>query len=70
MFFSVDRFPDYVEPIAWILPMTHLIEVVRPLVTGQDLAPLAALGHILYLTALAVAAFIIAYRRFKSRLFD
>src|SRR5690606_8556665 len=70
VFFSVDRFPDYVEPIAWILPMTHLIEVVRPLVTGQDLAPLAALGHILYLTALAVAAFIIAYRRFKSRLFD
>ena len=30
VFFGVDRFPDYIEPIAWILPMTHLIEVVRP----------------------------------------
>jgi lipooligosaccharide transport system permease protein len=70
VFFGVDRFPDYVEPIAWILPMTHLIEVVRPLVTGQDLGVLEALGHVLYITALAGAAFVLAYRRFKTRLFD
>ena len=70
VFFGVDRFPDYIQPIAWILPMTHLIEVVRPLVAGQDLALLQALGHILYVTALAAAAFVLAYRRFKTRLFD
>ena len=50
--------------------MTHLIEVIRPLVAGQDLALLQALGHILYITALAAAAFVLAYRRFKTRLFD
>ena len=38
VFFSVDRFPDYVEPVAWILPMTHVIELVRPLTSGQGLA--------------------------------
>jgi lipooligosaccharide transport system permease protein len=70
VFFGVDRFPVYIQPIAWILPMTHLIEVIRPLVAGQDLAPLQALGHILYVTALAAAAFVLAYRRFKIRLFD
>ena len=70
VFFGVDRFPDYVEPIAWILPMTHLIEVVRPLVSGQDLGPLQALGHVAYIAALAATAFVIAYRRFKTRLFD
>ena len=70
VFFGVDRFPDFVQPIAWILPMTHLIAVVRPLTAGQALAPLAALGHIAYITGLAAAAFILAYRRLKTRLFD
>ena len=70
VFFGVDRFPVYLQPVAWVLPMTHVIEVVRPLVGGQDLAPLKALGHILYITALAAAAFVLAYRRFQTRLFD
>ena len=70
VFFAVDRFPDYVEPIAWVLPMTHLIQVVRPLVAGQDLALLDALGHVTYVAALGVMAFVVAYRRLKSRLFD
>ena len=70
VFFGVDRFPDYVEPIAWVLPMTHLIEVVRPLVAGQDLGLLKACGHVLYVAALGAVAFVVAYRRLKTRLFD
>lgn len=70
VFFDVDRFPDYVEPIAWILPMTHLIQVVRPLVAGQDLALLGALGHVTYVVALGAVAFVVAYRRLETRLFD
>ena len=70
VFFAVDRFPAYIQPIAWILPMTHVIEVIRPLVAGHALEPLPALGHILYITALAAAAFVLAYRRFQTRLFD
>jgi lipooligosaccharide transport system permease protein len=70
VFFGVDRFPDFVEPIAWILPMTHVIEVVRPLTAGQPQSLLAALLHIGYVTALAAAAFALAYRRLRIRLFD
>ena len=70
VFFAVDRFPDYVEPIAWILPMTHVIEVVRPLVAGQELGALEALGHVAYVAALGALAFVVAYRRLKTRLFD
>jgi lipooligosaccharide transport system permease protein len=70
VFFGVDRFPDYIEWVAWILPMTHLIEVVRPLVAGQDLGLFAALGHLAYVAALAIIAFIVAYRRLQARLFD
>jgi lipooligosaccharide transport system permease protein len=70
VFFAVDRFPDYVEPVAWVLPMTHLIQVVRPLVAGHDLALLEAVGHILYIAVLGAVAFVVAYRRLKTRLFD
>ena len=56
MFFSVDRFPDYVEPVAWILPMTHVIELVRPLTSGQGLGLGALLVHLGYLVALCVVA--------------
>lgn len=70
VFFSVDRFPDYVEPVTWVLPMTHLIEMVRPLTAGQGLGLGALLLHLGYLVALTVAAFILAYRRLKVRMFD
>jgi lipooligosaccharide transport system permease protein len=70
VFFGVDRFPDYVEWVAWLLPMTHLIEVVRPLVAGQDLGLLQAFGHTLYVATLGALAFTMAYRRLKSRLYD
>jgi lipooligosaccharide transport system permease protein len=68
-FFEVTRFPWFVQVIAWLLPMTHLIAVVRPLVAGLPLDPLAAVGHVCYLAALAAAAFWLARRRFTARLF-
>lgn len=70
VFFSVDRFPDYVEPIAWVLPMTHVIEVVRPLTAGQELGLLAGVAHVGYVVALAAVFFLLAYRRLRVRLFD
>ena len=68
-FFEVARFPWFIQAIAWILPMTHLIAVVRPLTAGLALDPLAAVGHVCYLAALAVAAFCFARLKFGARLF-
>jgi len=70
VFFGIDRFPDYVQPIAWVLPMTHVIEVVRPLTAGQPQSLAMAFLHIGYVAALAAAAFALAYRRLRIRLFD
>jgi lipooligosaccharide transport system permease protein len=70
VFFGVDRFPSYVQPIAWVLPMTHLIQVVRPLTAGQELELSTGLGHIGYLILLGAVAFGLAYRRLRIRLFD
>ncbi len=68
-FFEVAQFPWFVQVIAWVRPMTHLIAVVRPLTAGLPLDPLIALGHVCYLAALAVAAFSLARLRFSKRLF-
>jgi len=68
-FFEVARFPWFVQAFAWVLPMTHLIAVVRPLVAGLPLDPLAAVGHVAYLAALSLAAFWFARARFGARLF-
>jgi lipooligosaccharide transport system permease protein len=70
VFFGVDRFPVFVQPIAWILPMTHVIEVVRPLTAGQPLSLAAGLLHTGYVAALGAVAFTLAYRRLRIRLFD
>ncbi len=70
VFFSVDRFPDYVEPVTWILPMTHVIELVRPLTSGQGLGLGTSLAHLGYLVALCVVAFGLAHRRLRVRMFD
>jgi lipooligosaccharide transport system permease protein len=69
-FFEVTRFPWFVQGIAWAMPMTHLIAVVRPLTAGVPVEPLAATGHLAYVAVLAVAAFSFARYRFGKRLFD
>jgi len=68
-FFEVTRFPWFVQVIAWVLPMTHLIAVVRPVTAGLPVDPFATVGHLFYLAALASTAFWLARRRFSARLF-
>lgn len=70
VFFAVDRFPDFIQPLAWLLPMTHLIAVIRPLTIGTDLHGGVAVVHVGYVVGLAALAFWAAHRRFAQRLFD
>ena len=70
VFFAIDRFPPAIQAAAWLLPMTHLVAIVRPLHIGAPLDPAAAALHLGYIVALAVAAFTVAYRRMHRRLFD
>ena len=70
VFFEIDRFPAPVQAIAWALPMTHLIAIIRPLSAGLPLDLGWAAIHLGYTILLTVAAFIIAYRRMRKRMFD
>ncbi len=70
VFFEIDRFPAFVQWIAWTLPLTHLIAVIRPLTAGVPLEAGMAAIHIGYTLLLTGIAFVIAYRKTRKRMFD
>lgn len=69
-FFEVSRFPEFIEWLAWLLPMTHVIAVIRPLMTGAEVDAVLIALHVLYVAMLAGVAFFLAHRRLTERLFD
>jgi lipooligosaccharide transport system permease protein len=70
VFFEIDRFPEAIQYLVWIFPMTHLIEIVRPLTIGGSLPAHQIIVHMVFLAAMTVLAFEWACRRFSKRLFD
>ena len=70
VFFSIDRFPSYIEALSWLLPTTHVISIIRPLTSGQPLHLGMALLHLLVLVALGGVMFWLAHRKLKARMFD
>lgn len=70
VFFDVERFPDAVQAVSWLLPMTHLIAVMRPLMNGLPLDAVSALLHVAYVLGLGAFAFWLALRNMRKRLFD
>jgi lipooligosaccharide transport system permease protein len=70
VFFSVDRFPEWLQWVSFLLPMTPFIGMIRPLTTGLpiDWVQMALQG--LYLVGLTMFAFWIAHRKIKKRMFD
>ena len=70
VFFEIDRFPDFIQVLAWLLPMTHLLNLVRPLCLGFPLEISVIIFHVTYVIGFGMLAFVIAYKRLKKRLFD
>ncbi|MGI9437628.1 MAG: ABC transporter permease [Geminicoccaceae bacterium] len=70
VFFSIDRFPYYVQALSWILPTTHVIGIIRPLTAGQPLSIGMTILHLTFLAMLGGLMFLLAHRKLKARLFD
>jgi lipooligosaccharide transport system permease protein len=70
VFFELERFPTPIREIAWLLPMPHLIALVRPLTTGQALELPASVGHLAYLAAFGLLPFALARHRLAARMLD
>lgn len=66
-FFPVSQLPDLIEPLAWVTPLWHGVELSRgAALGGLPLAP--AIGHVAVLLVWTVGGYALAMRSFTSRL--
>jgi lipooligosaccharide transport system permease protein len=66
-FFPLDRLPDAIEPIAWLTPLFHGVQLVRGLVLGT-LDPVAVPFHLAYLLAMTAIGVALADRFLRRRM--
>lgn len=66
-FFPVDQLPDWMEPVAWAVPLWHGVELCRDLALGTPSAG-DALVHIGYLLLWVAGGFLAARRTFTKAL--
>jgi lipooligosaccharide transport system permease protein len=66
-FTPVESYPQFLQPVVYVMPLYHGIELVRGLSLGQ-LGPMM-LVHIAYLLALCVTGMWIAQKRLAKALY-
>lgn len=65
-FFPVERLPDFLEPVAWVIPLTSLIDIIRSIALGTlSSTSLVELAYVLISTAVLVE---VALRSMRKRL--
>ena len=70
-FFPIERLPEAIQPVAWLLPLWHGVDLARALAlgtVGDD--PLRHLAHVVILATaaiLGVAAMFVMFRRQMER---
>jgi lipooligosaccharide transport system permease protein len=68
-FFPISNLPALIQPIAWLSPLWHGVELSRSLALGTiGQAPLLALAHVTVLAAIFVAGTWWAFRTVEARL--
>jgi lipooligosaccharide transport system permease protein len=68
-FFPISNLPPLLQPIAWLSPLWHGVELTRGLALGTiGSAPLLALVHVTVLVALTAVGLAVAYRTVAARL--
>ena len=68
-FFPIQSLPEFLQPVAWLSPLWHGVEVARGLMLGTiGEAPLLALVHICVLVAILVVGSMLAIRKIDARL--
>ena len=67
-FFPIEQLPDAIEPIAWLTPLFHGVELTRSLALAHDLDPVRLAIHAGVLLAVTAAGSLVAMRTFRRRL--
>jgi lipooligosaccharide transport system permease protein len=68
VFFPIEQLPAFLQAAAQALPLTHAVELVRPLFLGE--LPRHAALHVAVLLAYAIAGFYAAVVLFRRRLLN
>jgi len=66
VFYPVDRLPDFLQTAAAWLPLSHAIDLVRPLILGR--VPTYIAGHVAALTAWGLLSYWLALGLTRRRL--
>jgi lipooligosaccharide transport system permease protein len=66
-FFPVEQLPDWLEPLAYVTPLWHGVELCRALCLG-DATPAGSFGHVAYLAAVVALGARFTVARFQRRL--
>ncbi len=67
VFFPIEQLPEPVAALAYLLPLAHMVEIVRPLAVSAALPALAGL-HLAVPAVYTVVAFSVAAYLFRKRL--
>jgi lipooligosaccharide transport system permease protein len=68
-FFPIESLPSFLQPVAWLSPLWHGVDLCRQLMLGTIAqTPLLALVHVLVLVALTVIGIAFALRTVEQRL--
>lgn len=66
-FFEISRLPDWLEPVAYLTPLWHGVELTRSVALGTD-PPFGWLIHASVLMAMIIIGTAMAIRQFRKRL--
>ncbi len=68
-FFPIESLPSFLQPVAWLSPLWHGVELCRELMLGTvGETPLLALVHALVLVTIAAIGVAVALRTVEARL--
>jgi lipooligosaccharide transport system permease protein len=68
-FFPIESLPSFLQPVAWLSPLWHGVDLCRQLMLGTVAdTPLLALIHALVLVTITVVGIAVAMRTVESRL--
>ncbi|HSH84112.1 MAG TPA: ABC transporter permease [Guyparkeria sp.] len=68
VFFPIETLPDWMQTAVQVLPLTHAIEVIRPLIIGEPVERL--LTHLAVLAGFAVVTYYLAVALVRRRMWD
>jgi lipooligosaccharide transport system permease protein len=66
IFFPFDRLPGWVEAVAWVTPLYHLVEITRGMATGPE--GVQILIHVAWLAAVSALLFQVPVRALRAKL--